>query len=262
MTAAYELLREQDAVHVWRGRAADAPGPDGTGPLSDEEAHKARRLPAPASARYAAAHTALRRVLSEYLGVPPREVVLGRHPCPRCTRARHGRPRIDRPPVDLEFSLSRSGPHWLLAVTAGHPVGVDLEDDRPLDVGGAATFVLSAAELAHVGSAPDDTARRRAFLRCWTRKEAVVKAIGVGIATDLREVDVRPADDGPVLVPRTEGPGPWLVRDLPMPDGMFAALARETAGPAGPAVFRRYEELEAGEAGTAGPAQTRKVLVR
>ncbi|GAA3893000.1 hypothetical protein GCM10023084_52300 [Streptomyces lacrimifluminis] len=265
MTAAYGLLRDRAAVHIWRGRAADEPGTGDTGLLSDEEERKVRRLPAAAAVCYATAHTALRRVLSEYLGVPPRDVVLGRHPCPRCARPEHGRPRIDWPPTDLDFSLSRCGPHWLLAVAAGCPVGVDMEDDRRLDVDGASSFVMSASELAHIGSAPDDTARRRAFFRCWTRKEAVVKAIGVGIATDLREVDVQPAEDGPVLVPRAEGPGPWLVQDLPMPDRVFAALAREAADPAGPAVFRRYEELAAGTAGTAGtagPVQTREVLVR
>lgn len=259
MTAVYDRLRDCAEVHIWHGRAAEAPRPGGTALLSDEEARKVRRLPGAAAVFYAAAHTAVRRVLSEYLGVPPRGVVFARQPCPRCAHPKHGRPRIGWPSTGLDFSLSRCGPHWLLAVGAGHPVGVDLEDDRPLDVDRASGFVMSAAELAHVGAAPDDAARRHAFFRCWTRKEAVVKAIGVGIATDLREVDVQPADDGPVLVPGTDGLGPWLVQDLPRPDGMFAALAREAAGPAGPAVFLRYEELEAG---TAGTLQTREVLVR
>lgn len=194
--------------------------------------------------RYTAAHAALRRVLSHYLAVPPGEVVLGRRPCPRCAHPRHGRPRIEWPPTDLEFNLSRCGPHWLLAVVAGHQVGVDLEGDRSLDVDGVSGLVMSAPELAHVRSRPDERARTRAFLRCWTRKEAVVKAIGIGIITDLRAVDVQPCQDGPVLVGRTDpnSPETWLVQDLPVADGLFAALARE-AGPAGPLEIHRYEEL-------------------
>ena len=256
MTAAYEQLRDHDAVHIWRGRAPDTLAPDATDLLSDDEAAMVRRLPEPAAARYAAAHTAVRRVLSGYLGVPPREVVLGRRPCPRCAHPEHGRPRIDWPPTDLDFNLSRSGPHWLLAVVVGHQVGVDLEDDRTLDVEGASRFVMSASELAHILSAPGGPDRTHAFFRCWTRKEAVVKAIGVGIITDLSAVDVQPAKDGPVLVAHTEptGPDTWVVQDLPVAAGVFAALARE-AGATGPVVFRRYDQELAEE------TRTREVLV-
>lgn len=239
------------AVHVWRGRAPDALGPGDTALLSAEEAHKVRRLPATAALRYAAAHTAVRRVLAGQLGVPPRDLVLGRHPCPRCAHPGHGRPRIEWPPTDLDFSLSRSGPHWLLALGAGRRVGADLEGGRPLDVDGASRFVMSAAELAHVRSAPDGTARRNTFFRCWTRKEAVVKAVGVGIATDLGSVDTQPAEDEPVLVTCAEGPGPdtWLVQDLPVLDGVFAAVAQE-ARRAGPVVVRHYSRATDGGADT------------
>ncbi|MFD7998265.1 4'-phosphopantetheinyl transferase family protein [Streptomyces mirabilis] len=242
MTAAYEYLRDHDAVHVWRGRAPDTLAPDDTSLLSEEELRAVRRLPRPAATRYASAHAGLRRVLAEYLGAPPHALVLGRRPCPRCAHPRHGRPRIDWPPTDLDFNLSRSGPYWLLAVTAGRQVGVDLEDGRGLDTEGASRLVMSRSELAHVASLPDETARLHAFFRCWTRKEAVVKASGVGIITNLREVDVQPAAHGPVVVTHSEptGPDAWLVEDLPMVDGLFAALARQ-AGADGPVVPQRYE---------------------
>lgn len=262
MTAAYELLRDRDAVHIWRGRAPDALRPGDTDVLSAQELRMVRRLPAAAATRYAAAHAAVRRVLAEYLGVPPRDLVLGRRPCPRCAHPEHGRPRVDWPPTDLDFNLSRSGAHWALAVVVGRQVGVDLEDDRALDVEGASRFVMSASELAHILSAPDGTARMHAFFRCWTRKEAVVKAIGVGIVTDLSEVDVRPAEDGPVLVTHVEptGPDTWLVQDLPVLDGVFAALARE-AGRTGPVVLRHYEDLDPHPQTPDGAEQTREVTV-
>jgi 4'-phosphopantetheinyl transferase len=243
MTAAHELLKDSEAVHIWYGRAPDELAPADTGPLSDGELRMVHRLPATAAARYAAAHAAVRRVLGEYLGAPPGDLLFGRQPCPRCAHPGHGRPRIDWPPTDLDFNLSRSGRQWALAVVVGRQVGVDLENDRPVDVDGASRFVMSASELAHIRAAPDEAARSRAFFRCWTRKEAVVKAIGVGIVTDLGQVDVQPAEDGPVLVRHTEptGPDTWLVEDLPRIDGAFAALARQ-AGGTGPVVLRRYPD--------------------
>ncbi|MDQ1026934.1 4'-phosphopantetheinyl transferase [Streptomyces umbrinus] len=244
MTARYEHLRDHEAVHIWRGRAPDVLAQRDTDLLSDEERRMVRRLPDPAAARYAAAHTALRRVVAGYLDVPPRDLVVGRRPCPRCAHPRHGRPRVDWPPTDLDFNLSRSAAHWLLAVVVGHQVGVDLEDDRSLDVDGASKLVLSASELVHVRSGADETTRAHAFFRCWTRKEAVVKASGVGIITDLTAVDVQPALDGPVVVTHAEptGPDTWLVQDLPVVDGVFAALAREATA-TGPVVAQSYEDL-------------------
>ncbi|MEU8961053.1 4'-phosphopantetheinyl transferase superfamily protein [Streptomyces sp. NPDC048491] len=244
MTTAYERLRDHGAVHIWRDRASDVFVPGDADLLSEEELQNVRRLPDTAAVRYAAAHVALRRVLSHYLGVPPREVVLGRRPCPRCAHPRHGRPRIDWPPTDLDFNLSRCGAQWLLAVVFGHQIGIDLEDSRGLDIGGVSKLVMSAQELAYARSRLDERARTTAFFRCWTRKEAVVKAIGVAIITDLSEVDVRPAEDGPVRVISEEmnSPDTWLVQDLPMVDGVFAALARVAAA-AGPVELHRYEDL-------------------
>ncbi|MEV7287864.1 4'-phosphopantetheinyl transferase superfamily protein [Streptomyces sp. NPDC093252] len=257
---AYGRLRERtNAVDVWHGRTPSPPGPDDRSPdpsapgpptpdapdpdplspdpLSPAEARRARRLPEPAATRYAAAHRAMRRVLAGYLGVPAPALEFGRHPCPRCAHPEHGRPRLVRPVTDLEFSLSRSGPYWALAVTAGRPVGVDIETGRALDTTPAAHYALGAAEAAHVLAAAEPA---HAFLRCWTRKEAVVKAVGTGIVTALRAIDVHPADPGPVRVVVPPGSGAWLVRDLRPADGVFAALAHPAAGAPGPVAVRPY----------------------
>ena len=74
----------------------------------------------------------------------------------------------------------------LLAVTQGRPVGVDLEHHRPLPGRErlAARF-FSAPEQAALASVPDGDEAAATFLRCWTRKEAYVKALGVGVFHDL-----------------------------------------------------------------------------
>ncbi|MEW2051138.1 4'-phosphopantetheinyl transferase superfamily protein [Streptomyces sp. NPDC005476] len=240
-TAELERLRAQDAVHIWRGRAPDALLPEDAALLSAAELEVVRRRSQQAAVRYAGTHAALRRILARYLGVPPEQIRLGRQPCPRCEHPEHGRPRIDWPPSGLDFNLSRSGGHWLLAVVADRQVGADVEDGRTVDVEGSSTIVLTDDELAHMRAQPTGELRLAAFFRCWTRKEAVVKASGVGIVADLRTIEVRPADDGPVRVTHVEpnGPDTWTVQNLPTGPGLFAALARE-AGSTGPVVLRDY----------------------
>ncbi|MFP3989067.1 4'-phosphopantetheinyl transferase superfamily protein [Streptomyces sp. E11-3] len=262
MTAAYEDLKDHGKVHIWRGRAPDELDPADVALLSEEELEVVSRGSRKAAVRYTASHAALRRVLAEYLGVAPTAIGLGRRPCPRCEHPRHGRPRVDWPVTDLDFNFSRSGPHWLLAVGASGQLGVDVEDGRNLDVEGASALVMSDAELAYARSSSDTADRQSTFFRCWTRKEAVVKAIGVGIIADLKAIDIQPARSGPVLVRHTEptGPDSWLVMDLPTVDGAFAALARES-GSTGPVELRHYDELALATASGSRIEQARGALV-
>ncbi|WP_327258015.1 4'-phosphopantetheinyl transferase family protein [Streptomyces sp. NBC_01244] len=234
--ASYRALREDDAVHVWQGVASDHPEPGAAELLSAEERALAVRRSGRAGIRYANIHAAVRRVLARYLESDPGEIRLGRQPCPRCPDPAHGRPAVVWPPTGLDFNLSRSGGHWLLALTADRQVGVDIEDPRLLDdFTGTSLFVMSREELAHLASLADEEARTAAFFRGWTRKEAVVKASGVGIVADLSAIEVRPQDAGAVLVRHRElrGPDSWIVQDLPLGPGRYAALARE-AGSTGP----------------------------
>ncbi|MCJ0871770.1 4'-phosphopantetheinyl transferase superfamily protein [Streptomyces sp. AP-93] len=239
----YQSLLEADAVHIWQGRAPDEMDPADLLLLSDQELRVVERRSEQAGARYASAHAALRRILAGYLDVAPDAIRLGRRPCPRCEHPEHGRPRVDWPETGLDFNLSRSGPHWLLAVVAGRQVGVDIEDSRHLDLHGSSALVMSDSELERLAAAGSDEARSEVFFRCWTRKEAVVKACGVGIITDLRSIDVRLTERGPVTVTHVEpsGPDTWTVQDLPVAAPLFAAVAQE-AGSTGPVVLRRVDE--------------------
>jgi 4'-phosphopantetheinyl transferase len=228
--ASYRSLRENDAVHLWQGRARDEPDPGELALLSEEERAIAARRPAPVGTWYAHAHAEVRRILAGYCNADPRELRMGRWPCPRCPDPAHGRPRLLFPRTGLDFNLSRSGPYWLLAVAAERPVGVDLETARALDdIWNTSLVVMSRAELRHLASLPDDGTRTAAFYRAWTRKEAVAKASGVGVVADLSTIDVRPHLAGPVAVRHVEPRGPdlWLVRDLPIGPDRYAALARE-----------------------------------
>ncbi len=244
--ATYRTLRQTDAVHVWQGTVPHSFDPAALAVLSPEERAIAARRPAPIGTRYAQVHAQVRRILADYLDADPRELRVGRRPCPRCPDPAHGRPRLEFPSTGLDFNLSHCGAHWLLAVTAERPVGVDLETARPAaDLWTTSAAVMSPTELRYLGALPDEAARTAAYYRAWTRKEAVVKASGVGVVADLRAVDVRPHEPGPVLVPHAEPRGPqlWSVRDLPLGPDRYGALAREPEArgpvllidPAGPA---------------------------
>ncbi|MCB5163546.1 4'-phosphopantetheinyl transferase superfamily protein [Streptomyces bambusae] len=162
---------------------------------------------------YLCAHVGLRRLLGGYLGLPPRGVTVSRAPCPGCGEP-HGRPVL--PGDSLHFSLSHCEGLSLLAF-ATTPVGVDVEAVPPLHTVAETADVLHPREAAELAALPP-AERALAFTRVWTRKEAYLKGLGVGLSED-------PAADyvgsGPVPAPL---PG-WSLTDVAVPPGHCAAVA-------------------------------------
>lgn len=238
---------ESNAVHVWHARVPDVPDPADLALLDDVELRTFRARSAPFDSHYAGAHAAVRRILADhYLGGPPTAIRFGRQRCPRCGDHTHGRPRIVAPATRLDFSLSHSGPDWLLAVTAGGRVGVDIEQHAGLDFESAAEAVLSEDELAILRGTKVAREREEFFLRAWTRKEAVLKAAGVGIVGDLSGLDVYPLRGGPVRIEHIEPGihGSWALEDIGIGPDLSAALARETGRP-GPVLLRHIDAVVA-----------------
>lgn len=104
-----------------------------------------------------------------------------------------GRPEVDRPATHrgLRFNLSHTRGMVGCVVTDGVPCGIDVErSDGAADVDLLAPGVLSPAERRRLDGL-DDAARRAAFFRHWTLKEAYAKARGdgVGIPLDACEFD-------------------------------------------------------------------------
>ncbi len=103
------------------------------------------------------------------------------------TTTRLGRPVVDGAP-GLHVSLGRSLGVAAIAL-ADRPVGIDLEVVRPLPWGdGLAEEHCTPDELAWLAAAPA-AERDRRLLACWTAKEAVTKALGVGLALPPRDVE-------------------------------------------------------------------------
>jgi 4'-phosphopantetheinyl transferase len=155
----------------------------------------------------------LETVLALYLGVEQTSLTLARTPL--------GKPEL--PGAPLRFNLAHSGDVALVAVTQARDVGVDVETRREdADRWSLVHHALTSRERRRVESMP--RARRAdAFLSIWTRKEALLKAAGVGLAIDPARVQL---DDSSVVAvpPELGSSGDWTIVDIP-PPGHFAAVA-------------------------------------
>ncbi|QBB68919.1 4'-phosphopantetheinyl transferase superfamily protein [Pseudolysobacter antarcticus] len=103
-------------------------------------------------------------------------------------RTAHGKPFFD-PAHDMDFNLSHSGDHALVALAQGQSIGVDLEHSgRRRSVLALAQRFFCASEFAALAALPE-AQQQWAFLRLWTCKEAVLKALGRGIAFGLHRLE-------------------------------------------------------------------------
>ena len=175
-------------------------------------------------ARYTLTHANLRRILGAYLHCSPENI--------HFTANRFGKPQLSGEDASsLQFSLSHSRTVAVLAVTLDEEIGVDVEDVRPIETEVAAAH-FSAAELSDLSRLHGD-AWLRGFYRCWTRKEAILKAEGVGLQRRLDGFDVSLLPDAPaeLLGTRMNFLRPWKLHDVsPAPEtiGALATLQNRT----------------------------------
>jgi 4'-phosphopantetheinyl transferase len=168
----------------------------------------------------ASARDALRRLLHAYAG--------GSAP-PAIERDARGKPYAPDFP-DIQFNLSHAGAHVLLAFARDQALGVDLERaDRRLSLAGIARRFFAADEARALESLPE-AIRLQAFLRLWTHKEAVLKALGCGIGFGLDRVEFALHADGEIaslrrISPDAGTPAQWQLRRFDPAPGLPAALA-------------------------------------
>jgi 4'-phosphopantetheinyl transferase len=209
-------------VEVWIGRTGAMSERDAAAlaaACDAQERARAGRLVRPDERRrWLVTRGAVRALLAGYLGIEPREVALRRDPS--------GKPRLDGAAGDLRFNVSHAGDAVAVAVATGREVGVDIEvRDAALDIDPILRHLFPADEAARLlALAP--RARRAAFFRSWSRREAWVKADGGGLRRQpMHELRV-PAAESPAPAPRRiPGAAGWAVADVDAPDGYVAAVA-------------------------------------
>lgn len=174
--------------------------------------------------RFVGRRAARRYILADYLGLAPGLI--------QFTPGLNGKPHPESS-GSPQINCSHRDEVGVVAVCAGAPVGVDVEAVRsgagpePGELDALAGVMLSSAELAEFRALP--AARRRtALLTTWTRKEAVVKAIGAGLSLALDSFDVAVDPATPPRLHARRGAArdgnQWSMADLSLPPGYVGTV--------------------------------------
>lgn len=216
-----ELL--PDVVHVWI-RPLKVPPPIEQACcelLSQEECERAERFRAGSPrSNFILTRAALRSLTAVYLGIKPHDV--------RFRYSKHGKPELAGP-FDLRLNVSHTDGLALIAFTRTREIGIDVEKIKAApDAKKLAERFFSARERSFLENQSGEELHA-AFFRCWTRKEAYVKARGEGLSLPLDQFDVSVAEGEQRALlatrPDPSDAGRWTVRDLQTNPGYAAALA-------------------------------------
>ena len=223
-------------VHVWRTALDLDPARVAAlaESLSPDERDRAARFHFERDrVRFIVARGVLRALLGRYLDLPAPALAFdyGAHGKPSLAAGPVGRAVGGSPGAEVRFNLSHSAGVALCAVARGRDVGVDVEGLRAdFATDEIAERFFSPAERAALRALPAE-ARCAAFFACWTRKEAYIKARGLGLSLALDAFDVSLAPDEPAaLLATRDDPGArdhWSLRALEPGPGLAGAVVAE-----------------------------------
>jgi 4'-phosphopantetheinyl transferase len=214
---------EAGTVHVWR---ISLDQPDETlerfrRTLEPEELNRAGRFHFEKHRRhFVVARGFLRSVVARYLETQPESL--------RFAYGAYGKPALASAHV-LRFNLSHSHEVALLAVALDAELGVDVEHIRAdFATEDIARRFFSRAEVEAFNALPR-AEQVAAFFRCWTRKEAYIKAIGKGLsqALDAFDVTLTPGERPMLLRAEGDDASRWVMSDIDVGESYAGALAVE-----------------------------------
>jgi 4'-phosphopantetheinyl transferase len=222
------LALPRDEMHIWRA-SLDLPRQQVQAllqTLAPDEVERAQRFRfAEDSDRFIVARGLLRAILGRYLHVPPEELRFCSGSCGKPALA------IQFEGSGIQFNLSYSHSLALYAVTRDRRVGIDLEYVRPIpDARQIVERFFSPKERSILSALPPDE-QLETFFRCWTGKEAYLKATGEGLSFPLDQVDVALAPGEAQMQLAVSGDpseaAHWSLTELCPGPGYAAALAVE-----------------------------------
>jgi 4'-phosphopantetheinyl transferase len=223
MHAACSFQLSKNEVHIWTTptKASDAVVAQFRRVLSEDEATRAARFRfSHLRDSFVITHGVLRHLLARYLGLDPARICF--------SYGDKGKPGLASG-SDLQFSLTHSGGIAAVAFTTGCQLGIDAELVRPVEeMQQIANRYFAADEAAELMLLPENE-RETAFFRCWTRKEAYIKAIGDGLSCALDSFQVTLLPNVPPRLFHIEGDRAaaemWSLHDLCLAPEYAAALA-------------------------------------
>ncbi len=223
-----KLSLEEDEIHVWRAHLGlDRERLERLAKTlsSDEQTRAARFHFARDRDHYIAGRGLLRSILGNYLATEPGQLRFSYNP--------YGKPELQSPANSgaLQFNLAHSRGLALYAFTRRRQIGIDVEMIRPdFATEEIAARFFSPAEIAVLRALPREV-QPVAFFNCWTRKEAFIKARGMGLSLPLDQFVVAFAPgESPALVSAADDPQAaehWAIAALEPGNGYAAALAVE-----------------------------------
>lgn len=222
----------QSEIQVWRIPLTVQPGTETR--LRDflclQERDRAGRFHfARDQRRFVIRRAVLRQLLAASLETTPQAVQLEFGP--------HGKPVVSgqTSASGLRFSCSHSGDWALIALARGSELGVDLEQHRPMiEAEALAKSFFSPAEISELAGLPP-TLKLAGFFNAWTRKEAFVKAIGLGLSYPLDRFSVSLAPDKPAVLlavaDEVDALKKWTLNSLDAFPNYSAAIVSECKQP-------------------------------
>ncbi len=187
---------------------------DGSELSTAENSRAAKLLTALDRRRFTAARSALRTLIASFINTDPRELAF--------TIDTYGKPHLKGNPA-LQFSLTHCGPLAGIAMSTHGAVGLDCE--RLTLVDDMTSFcrrICSSTEWEIIRSLKGENLIKALF-QIWTRKEAILKAIGVGLYYPLRKMTVLDRNHTHELHVEIPEFGPWWISTIDLPVTYAAA---------------------------------------
>lgn len=220
-----ELALANDEVHLWRIELdAVSPAESRWRPLlSSDEIGRANRFHFSRDRQnFTATRAILRKLLGRYANSDPRDL--------RFSYGKQEKPALQDADgmAGIQFNVSHSGCKALLAFARGRALGIDVEQVRNnFDHEALARRFFSPAEQQALAALPSSE-KCAAFFRCWTRKEAYIKAHGSGLtlALDSFDVSLLPKERHSLLATRPDSDEAkrWSLCEVDAGAGYQAAL--------------------------------------
>ena len=208
-------------IHLWRIHLQKATYLESAHLVLDkkEQARAQRFYFAKHRRRFTLAHAAMRHILSLYIDSSAKNIIWHEQT--------HGKPELSaaQNPQNITFNLSHSHEMALLAINIEHPIGVDIEitnDKR--DHLALAKRYFAPAEYEALMALPNGK-QQSAFFHIWTQKEAVIKALGLGLHYPLHNFTVSATPPAKLLSIADDDAEQWLMHSFFPQDHYQASLA-------------------------------------